>query len=64
MTTFAATRAATSSVSQGRSAQWFTSRVASVGSSVVQAFRSFGAASDLQRGTNGRALTMLMVGRD
>ena len=64
MTSFAAARTATSSVSLAGSAQRLSRPVASAGSSVARAFRSFGASADLHRGTSDLTFSMLMAGRD
>jgi hypothetical protein len=66
MTSFAASRAGrtATSFSPARSAQRLTRPLAAAGVSVARSFRSFGAAADLQRGADDRALTMLMFGRN
>ena len=64
MTSFAAARIATSSVSLAGPAQRLSRPIASVGSSVARGFRSVRAAADLHRGTNDLTDSMLMAGRD
>jgi hypothetical protein len=67
MTSFAAPRAGrttTAAFSPARSAQSLIRPFAAAGASIARSFRSSGAAADMQRGADDRALTALMFGRD